>query len=416
METKELLAEFKSTWEVMKVALDEAKAEAKRAGTSTAETEQKITRIEARMDELEVKLQRPITGGMGLDGTSEQKAMEAKARKDLYFKVLRQGSFALLDDDERAKAREWGIKQVGAQDVKALSLADDTTGGFLAPPEFVQDIIKGVQLISPIRSIANVRSTSRRSINYPVRSGVFAASWIGETATRTETQGLTYSMEEIPTYEMYAEVIVSEQDLEDSAFDLEAEIRDNAAEQLAKAEGAAFVAGTSVKQPEGFMNNDAVLYDFSGTDGKIASPFSAGVTAQGDGLVKAAYNLKTAYASGATWVMNRKSVGVVRRLQDGQGRYIWEPAYDSGGRANILGIPVLETPDMADEATGGASFPVAIGNFRRGYVIVDRVDMVVKRLNEKYAEQGQIAFIVRKRVGGQVVLPEAIRKYKAYTS
>src|SRR5678815_5254303 len=101
--------------------------------------------------------------------SSEQKAMEAKARKDLYFKVLRQGSFALLDDDERAKAREWGIKQVGAQDVKALSLADDTTGGFLAPPEFVQDIIKGVQLISPIRSIANVRSTSRRSINYPVR-------------------------------------------------------------------------------------------------------------------------------------------------------------------------------------------------------------------------------------------------------
>lgn len=411
VETKELLDEIRSTWEQAKKAMDEGREEAKQLGSRTGEIEAKVNKVNERLDELETKLNRaPLFRGDGEYLTDEHTA-EIKRRKNLYFKILRSGSVAHLDDEEKALAREYNFQQLGAKEAKALALGDDTLGGFLAPPEFVQEIIKGVQLISPIRGLARIKPTTRRSVQIPVRSGVFAAQWIGETATRTETTGLNFSMEEIPTYEMYAEVLVSEQDLEDSAFDLEAEILANATEQLAKAEGAAFVNGDSMKKPEGFATNANVAIDLSGTAGKIAG--AAGNT--GGPLIACAYNLKSDYVSGARWLMARQMQGVVRQLTDSQGRYLWEPNYQVGQPSTLLGIPIVEVPDLPTSESSSA-FPIFLGNFGRGYMLVDRVDMVVKRLNEKYAEQGQIAFIVRKRVGGQVILPEAIRKLKSNNS
>lgn len=413
VETK-VLDEIQQIWHQMKGSLDEAKAEVKKYGDESGEMKSKLEKFETRMDELETKLQRlPMVMGSGED----QKTAEVKERKRVFFEVLRRGNVQFLEDEDRELARKFGIGPVGAKEAKALALGDDTTGGFLAPPEFVNDIIQGVQLISPIRGLSTVRATSRRSIMYPVRAGVMSASWIGETATRTETTGLAVSMEEIPTFEMYAEVLVSEQDLEDSVFDLEGFIRDNITEQFAKAEGTAFVNGTGLKQPEGYMVAAGVSSDLSGAAGTIASA-AAGSPGQGDGLISCAFNLKTAYASNATWVLNRKSVGKVRKLADSQGRYLWEPAYATGtgtvNGASILGIPYVEVPDMPDE--GASNFPIAIGNFKRAGILVDRVDVVFKRLVEKYAEQGQIAIIARKRVGYQVVLSEALRKYKSNNS
>lgn len=408
LEAKDLLDQIKSTWAEAKAAMDEGQKEARLLGTRTGEIEAKVIAVNARLDELETKLNRmPLFRGDG-EYVTDERAAEVKRRKDLYFKILRAGGTGGLEDEEKALAREYNFQQLGAKEAKALALGDDTLGGFLAPPEFVQEIIKGVQLISPIRGLARIKPTTRRSVQIPVRSGVFAAQWIGETATRSETTGLNFSMEEIPTYEMYAEVLVSEQDLEDSAFDLEAEILANATEQLAKAEGAAFVNGDSVKKPEGFATNSNIAIDLSGTAGKISG--AAGNT--GGPLIACAYNLKTDYVSGARWLMARQMQGIVRQLTDSQGRYLWEPNYQVGQPSTLLGIPITEVPDLPT-AEGASNFPIFLGNFGRGYMLVDRVDMVVKRLNEKYAEQGQIAFIVRKRVGGQVILPEAIRKLKS---
>ena len=194
-ETK-VLDEIQQVWAQMKSSLAEAQAEVKAYGGRTGEVEQKLARMDARLDELDVKLQRlPYLGGQSAD----DKRAEGETKKRIFFDVIRRGSVQALEDEDQALAKKYGIGPVGAKEVKALSLGDDTTGGFLAPPEFVTDIIQGVQLISPIRGISTVRQTSRRSIMYPVRSGVMAAQWIGETVTRTETTGLTVSMEEIPT-------------------------------------------------------------------------------------------------------------------------------------------------------------------------------------------------------------------------
>jgi len=403
----QLLTELKRTWEQTKETVDQMRAEMLAHNTVDAETAAKFEKQNSRLDELETKLNRtPLISTGGAEDTQA----EVRERKRIFFETLRRGSVAALEDEDRAKARELKIGPVGAKEAKALALGDDTLGGFLAPPEYVQEIIKGVQLISPFRDLARVRPTTRRSVQLPVRSGVFAAQWIGETSTRTETTGLTYSLEEVPTYEMYAEIIVSEQDLEDSAFDLEGEIRDNAMEQFAKAEGAAFINGDSQKKPEGISTNTNVQSVLSGAAGLIAG--AAGNT--GGPIITLAYSLKSDYVPGAAFLMRREVQGAVRQLTDSQGRYLWEPNLQVGQPATLLGIPIREMPDLPLQ--GASNFPIFLGNFKRGYTIVDRVDVVVKRLNEKYAEQGQIAFIVRKRVGGQVVLPEAMWKLKSNNS
>jgi HK97 family phage major capsid protein len=238
----------------------------------------------------------------------------------------------------------------------------------------------------------------------PTRSGVFSAPWPLVAATRPETTGLTYSMDTIPTFEMYALVMASWQVIEDSAFDLAAQITDEASEAFAVAEGTAFVVGDGQKKPEGFMVAPNVATDLSGSAGAITA----------DSLITFVYNLKSGYAANATLFMNRKTLGVIRGFKDSQNRYLWEPNYQVGQPQTILGIPVAEMPDMDD--IGATKFPVAIGNFRRGYQIVDRVTMSLVRLDQVFAQQGMVGFLFRKRVGGQVILPEAIRKLKSNNS
>jgi HK97 family phage major capsid protein len=393
MDSKQLLDELKQTWAMMQRAMEN------KADAST------IAQFNNRLDSLEVKLQRPLLSGMA--GPNYDPPKGPNKDLQLFLKTVARGGPQHLPEASDRAASEALINQIDTKlgattkEQKALLLGDDTLGGFLAPPELAQEIIKGIQLVSPVRQYARVRETSNRTVNFPVRSGVFSAQWTAEAAIRNETTGQAYAMDEIPTNEMFALVLATWQDVEDSAFDLGADVAENAAEQFAKLEGTAFVNGTSVKQPEGFMTNAAIAADLSGAAGAITA----------DSLISFVYGLKSGYARNAALMMNRKTLGVIRAFKDLQNRYLWEPNYQVGQPQTILGIPVAEVPDMDD--IGATKFPVAIGDFRRGYYIVDRITMTLIKLNERYADQGMVGFLFRKRVGGQVVLPEAIRKLKS---
>lgn len=427
MDLKELHEKVQENWAQMKSHMDEQQTEIKRYGEKSAEIEQTIQTFSSKINELESEIKnyraaadRPLLGAAGAAAMQSKERLAADERRkyDLFFRVLRAGVNDLDDPNERKEFRDrYVVKRASDfedrqtldirvdHEGKALSLGDETAGGYLAPPEFVQDIIKGVQLISAVRPLAQVRQTSRRSVQYPVRSGVFAAKWTSETSTRSETAGLTYALEEVPNHEMYALIFVSDQDLEDSVFNLETEILDNCAEQFAKAEGAAFINGSAVGQPEGLLSNSNVAYSAQGTAGNV-------LLAQG--LINIWGDLKTVYAKNATWMMNRQTIAACRALVDSQGRYLWEPGLSDGTPPNLLGSPYVEIPDMPSIA--GGAFPILYGNVKRAYLIVDRINVIVRRLQEKYAESGQVAYLVRKRVGGQVVLPEAIRKLKIAAS
>lgn len=430
MDLKEINDKIQTAWDSMKKTIEEQAAEIKSSGEARAELTAKLEKqetaiqsFEAELKGLQVATQRPTLDYSDASKASRYRSDQHRQLSELYWKSMRVGMSRMPDDEKKEVDNHFNTQRLMHMDAserkslkvfidaetKAMSVGDETAGGYLAPPELVQDIIKGVQLISPIRPLAQVRQTSRRSVQYPIRSGVFAAKWVAETGTRSETAGLTYALEEIPNHEMYADVLVSDQDLEDAVFNLEQEILDNCTEQFAKAEGAAFVSGTGQGQPEGILTNANISADAQ------AGSATGNVTAAG--LIAIWGNLKTVYSKQATWLMNRQTIAQIRGLVDSQGRFLWEPGLADGTPPNLLGSPYIEVPDMpSTPSVTGTTYPILYGNIKRGYLVVDRINVVVRRLQEKYAESGQIAYLVRKRVGGQVVLPEAIRKLGAVHS
>ena len=239
--------------------------------TKLNQAQETADNIKEQVDKLETVIKRPNSG---LD------TKQIDETHKVFDSYIRKGKDALSDAEK-----------------KALTVSNDSTGGFLAPPEYVRELLKTVTEISPIRQIARIRSTGQRSIQVPKRTSTFAASWVSEVGTRSETTGYNVGLEEIPAHEYYAMVDISEQDLEDSVFDLEAEMQSEFATQFAKAEGAAFVSGSSVGQPEGILTNSSVGEAVSGNSSALTS----------DGLITLVHSIKSDYTRNRTFIFNRST-------------------------------------------------------------------------------------------------------------
>ena len=335
--------------------------------------------IKEQVEQLETVMKRPNSGYEAKQVDETLVAFEAYCRKGLEN----------LDDAEK----------------KALTVSNDSTGGYLAPPEYVRELLKTVTEISPIRSIARVRSTGQRSIQVPKRDGQFSANWVAESATRSETTGYTVGLEELPAHELYALVDISEQNLEDTVFDLESEMQSEFAEQFAKAEGTAFVSGDSVGKPEGLLTNGSV--------GEAVSGHASTLLA--DGLITLVHSIKSEYSRNGTFVFNRGTLSAIRKLKDTAGQYVFQAgmSLQAGVPNTILGYPYVEATDMPD--VGANTYPVLFGDFRRAYMIVDRVSLAVTRDPFTQATTGNVRYIARRRVGGQVLQAEAVIKQKVST-
>ena len=319
---------------------------------------QSLNQIHEKMDNIETMLKRPDVGLEAKQVDASLKAFDSYLRK--------------------------GEAQMGAEEIKALTVSNDAGAGYLAPNEYINELIKTLTEISPMRQIARIRTTDAKAIEIPSRTATFSASFVGEVGTRSETEGYTTKLEQIPLHELYARVDISQQMLEDSSTNLEAEMQTEFANQLAKAEGNAFVVGDTTKTGH-------------------AS------TLQADGLIDLVHAIKSPYATNATFVFNRNTLAEIRQLKDTAGQYVFQAGMmlQAGVPNTILGHPYVEMPDMAD--VGAGNKPVAFGDFAQAYTIVDRVNLSILRDPFSSAATGTVRYYARKRVGGQVVLPEAIR-------
>lgn len=374
------------TEKLAKIEADLSKAEdANQKLTLLDKQQAALAELQKQYDHIEVMLKRAGTGN-----GSETKASRIGDWARAVVTAHTMG-VANLGEDQRKLLDDIRTEY------KALSIVPDTAGGYLAPSEYVREIIKTVTEISPVRSLVRVRQTAAKSVQLPKRTGQFAAQWVAEQGTKAETTGLTYGLEEIPTSELYALVDISNQMLEDSAFSMDGEISMEAAEQFAVAEGAAFVSGSGVGKPQGFLTNASVGTTNSG----------AATTVTADGLLSLKYAVKSAYQAAASWVMKRATISSVRKLKDGNGNYLWQPGLAQGRPNTLDGDPYVEVADMPSEGAGLK--PVAYGDWRRAYTWIDRISMEMLRDPYTQATSGNVRFIVRKRVGGQVTLAEAIQ-------
>jgi HK97 family phage major capsid protein len=364
--------------------------EAKRAADEAAwraQQEDFGRKTEARLNRMMLGL--GGAGAGGLEGNADE--------------ALRQKAF-------RKYVRE-GAQGLSGEEAKVLTYGTDTQGGYLGTPAtFVAEIIKAEVLFSPFRSIVTVRQMGAAELQQPKRTGTAAATRVGETQTRAETTNPTWGMVKLSAPEMYAECRATLMQIEDSAFDMEALLRDEFSEQFGVKEGQEVVTGNGVNQCLGILDANAagigvpIAFTVSGA----AATIKGASGAEGDGIVNLFHAVKTAYAVNGRWALNRNSLGKVRLLKDTTGQYLWQPGLVPGNPNSILGSPYTECPDMPDEAAN--AFPIAFGDWRRAYVISERIDMQL--LRDPYSVKGQVVFNARRRVGGQVVLGEALRLLK----
>jgi HK97 family phage major capsid protein len=337
--------------------------------------------LKAKIAAGEIAAQRPA-----LDGV---KSAEASAFIDQY---IRRGIEAGLE-------------------TKAIDSSSNAAGGYAVPQELDTQIDATLVAISPIRSIANVVKVGSAGYRKLIAGGGTPSGFVGFDDTRPETNTPTFTEIVAPSGDLYANPAVSQQMLDDVAFDVEAFLASEIATEFARAEGAAFVSGSGVNQPLGFLSaptSGAVdsarpmgTLQTIGTGNAGAFP----ATDPEDALIDLMQSLRSPYRQGAVFVMNSATAAEIRKFRTSTGAFLFQPSLAAGQPATLLGYPLIEAEDMPDIAAGSLS--IAFGNFKAGYVIADRNSTQI--LRDPYTHKPYVHFYATKRVGGQVVNSEAIK-------
>ncbi|MCJ8309710.1 MAG: phage major capsid protein [Hyphomicrobiales bacterium] len=389
--------DFMKAFDSFKQANDERLTQLETRMGADVVTEDKVNRIndaidqqKRQLDHLILKAQRPSLGGDRLP-TSQQ--LEHKAAFETY---LRSG------DEQAMRALEG----------KAMSVGSDADGGYLVPEELSNEIGRRLTALSPIRSLATVRRVSGSVFKKPFAETGPAVGWVGETDARPETDSPTLAELSFPAMELYAMPAATTALLEDAAVDLESWIAEEVEAAFAEQEGTAFVDGNGNNKPSGFLRASTVI-EANWSWGKLgfvptgaSGAFDA--TNGADVLVDVIYALKAGYRQNAHFVMNRKTQAALRKLKDNDGNYLWQAPASADAKAVLMGFAVVEAEDMPDMSNNSLS--IAFGDFRRGYLVVDRTGVNV--LRDPYTNKPYVMFYTTKRVGGGIQDYDAIKLIK----
>jgi HK97 family phage major capsid protein len=344
-----------------------------------------VDEVKSRLDKVARAATRPAMGGA--DPASD--AAEVKSFVDGY---LRRG-------------RETELKSING--------GAPADGGFAVPRQIDAVIAAELVNISPIRAIAQVVQTGSSGYRKLVSTSGIASGWVSEVAGRPETGAPKFAEIAPPSGDLYANPAASQSMIDDAAFDLEAWLASEIAVEFGRAEGAAFVRGTGIGQPEGFLTAAKATAEDGvrafGTMQYIGTGSATGLGSGLDGkLIDLIHALKTGHRQGAMFVMNSATLASVRKLKTADGAFLWQPGMVEGQPDRLLGYPVIEAEDMPDVA--GGAFPIAFGNFRHGYLIAEH--SATRVLRDPFTNKPFVHFYATKRIGGKVLDSNAIKLLK----
>lgn len=318
--------------------------------------------------------------------------------KKAFAAYLRSG-----DDD--------GLRNLTVEE-KALSTAVAADGGYLVDPQTAAQIIGVLRSSASIRTISNVVTVEASAFDVLVDHTDTGAGWATESAERGETSTPQVDRISIPLHELSALPKASQRLLDDSAFDVEGWLAQRIADKFSRAEAAAFIAGDGIDKPTGVLNYPKVDNDLWawGSLGYVptgaAGDFLASEPA--DAIVDLVYSLGARYRANATFVMNSKTAGAVRKMKDADGRFLWSDGLAAAEPARLMGYPVLISEDMPD--IGPDTFAIAYGDFRAGYTVAERPDLRI--LRDPFSAKPHVLFYATKRIGGDVSDFAAIKLLK----
>lgn len=427
LEAKKAVEELNSAFSEFKAKNDERLAQLEERGEDAVTVEQ-VKKIESFMDDAQARLD---AFEVQVKNLGRFEADEEGHRIDLQKKAV---------DWHRFEAGYrgpdvWGVEQVkeyrdtfiawartGVEalepkqvrmlnEIKALSAGTNPDGGYLVTPDMSGRTVQRIFETSPVRAYAAVQPITTGQLEGIHDNDEFSAGWVSELGSRAATATAQLGKWAIPVHEMFANPAASQTILDDAILDVEAWIGQRVGEKFGRVESAAFVNGTGVGQPRGFLTypdwtaagtyeQDAIEQFDTGVNGAYAA-----APAGGDVLIQALYGLKQQYRANATWFMNRATASLTRRIKDSDGAYVWSPGIAAGQPASLLGYPVASFEDMPDPGTGTLS--VAVGDMRAAYQIVDRAG--IRTLRDPYSSKPSVHFYSTKRVGGDVIDFEALK-------
>ena len=281
----------------------------------------------------------------------------------------------------------------------ALQVGTDSEGGYLVPDEFERTLIEALEEENIFRRIATVIHSNIGDRKIPVVASKGTAGWIDEEGLYPESDD-SFGQLSLGAYKLGTMIKISEELLNDSAFDMEGYITREFARRIGTKEEEAFFKGDGTGKPLG------LLADTGGADIGVTTT-GASITA--DDVIDLYYSLRVPYRKKAKWIMNDSTVSALRKLKDQNGQYLWQPSLVAGTPNTILGCEVISSPFMPSIAAGEKA--IAFGDYSY-YWIADRQGRTFKRLNELFATTGQVGFLGAQRVDGKLILPEAIKVLK----
>lgn len=400
LELKETIQALGKAFDAFKAENDARLKEIEKKGAADPLLTEKVDKINAdiaqisalkkQLDTLETAVAQGQFPGGGKNELDRVKAQH----KDAFAKFFRKGA-------------EGGLRDLEVQ--AGLSTLSDPDGGFLVPEDYEQAIDRVALSVSAMRRLATVRTIGTDTYKKLVNQGGASSGWVGEKGARAETNTPTLTEIAINTKEIYAMPAATQTLLDDSRVDIAGWLADEVSIEFSEQESEAFINGNGVEQPKGIAAytmaaNSSYVW---GKVGYITSG-NASLVNDLDKLIDLQHALKPVYRNGAAWLMNDATLATIRKMKDGDGNYIWVPGLKDGAPDTLLGKPVEIDDNVDDIGTG--KYPIFFANFKRAYLIIDRQG--VRVLRDPYTTKPYVLFYTTKRVGGGIVMYEAIKALK----
>jgi len=369
-------ADFASTFSAFRNANDARLAEIEAKSSPDPLLTEKVDKLNAALEAQTRRIENLTLAGARPSYASLEGAETKSANKAAWSSFIRTGDLSALEGKSVASV--------------------DGDGSLIAPIETETRIDNVLAETSPLRRLATVRTIGAGVFRKPISLSGAQSGWAGETDPRAETDSPQLELVDFPVGELYAMPAATQALLDDSVADVDTWLAEEVRDVFAAQETAAFVNGDGENKPMGFLTS-------SDLDVYAPPVFDT------DSLIDLIYAPETRYRANASFVMNRRTINTVRKFKDADGNYIWQPSAAAGSPSTLLGYPLVEVEDMPD--IGDSAACVAFGDFRRGYLIVDRQG--VRVLRDPYSAKPYVLFYTTKRVGGGVQDADAIKLLQA---
>lgn len=378
--------EFMSALEAFRDSNDERLAALEKRGSVDPLIEERLVRIESNLQSQQNLALRTLRPSL----SRHEPEHECKAAMEAYVRKGRTDGYEALER-------------------RGMSVGSEADGGYLVPEQTEREIAQAMKADSPFRSLATTLTISTSAYKRPFAVSGAGAGWVAETGLRPETATPQLAELSFPTMELYACPTATKQLLDDGIVDVESWLVGEIHSAFGEQETAAFIAGNGTTMPKGILANPRQPAETAtfGNVGVISTGINGGFNpdAPADVLMDLVHSVNAKYRRNSAFLMNRTTLSAVRRLKDEDGNYLWQAKLGQTLETNLLGFPVYECEDMPDIATGAAA--IAFGDFRRGYLIVDRQS--VQLLRDPYSAKPYVMFYATKRVGGGIMDFNALR-------